>query len=144
MVKFFDYSCLVLCFGANSQKQLDKLLGLAMLIVASAVFLYYTTWTILMVTHLPPRTLQMSHILVVAMQYVSGYFSPSYPETAPLPRICIAPPFASSSCIRPPLSFLHHTSLLSSIFGHTTSHSCVRGLASCSLPDQAMQLLSHS
>lgn len=29
--------------------QLDKLVGLAMLILASAVFLYYTTWTLLMV-----------------------------------------------------------------------------------------------
>ena len=29
--------------------QLDKLVGLAMLIAATAVFLYYTTWTLLMV-----------------------------------------------------------------------------------------------
>jgi hypothetical protein len=29
--------------------QLDKLLGMAMLIVASTVFLYYTIWTLFMV-----------------------------------------------------------------------------------------------
>lgn len=30
-------------------RQLDKLVGLAMLVAASAVFLYYTVWTLLMV-----------------------------------------------------------------------------------------------
>lgn len=33
----------------TSPSQLDRLVGLAMLIVATAVFLYYTTWTLLMV-----------------------------------------------------------------------------------------------
>lgn len=67
-------------FEANSQKKkkkLDKLLGLAMLIVASAVFLYYTTWTILMVTHPFPRTLRLSHILGMPMRHISRYFPPS-------------------------------------------------------------------
>ena len=35
--------------------QLDKLVGLAMLIVATAVFLYYTIWTLLMVGAPPLR-----------------------------------------------------------------------------------------
>ena len=30
-------------------QQLDKLLGLAMLVAATVIFLYYTTWTLLMV-----------------------------------------------------------------------------------------------
>ena len=33
----------------HSILQLDKLVGLAMLVVASTVFLYYTIWTLLMV-----------------------------------------------------------------------------------------------
>ena len=33
--------------------QLDKLVGLAMLVLASVVFLYYTTWTLLMVLKTP-------------------------------------------------------------------------------------------
>ena len=36
--------------------QLDKLVGLAMLVAASVVFLYYTIWTLLMVRP-PPFTL---------------------------------------------------------------------------------------
>lgn len=32
-----------------SQLQLDKLVGLSMLVVASVVFLYYSVWTLLMV-----------------------------------------------------------------------------------------------
>ncbi|KAK4234698.1 dolichol phosphate-mannose biosynthesis regulatory protein [Achaetomium macrosporum] len=32
---------------------LDKLVGLAMLVAASVVFLYYTIWTLLMARHLP-------------------------------------------------------------------------------------------
>jgi hypothetical protein len=35
--------------NAASFSQLDKLLGMAMLIVASTVFLYYTIWTLFMV-----------------------------------------------------------------------------------------------
>lgn len=38
---------------ANPLIQLDKLLGMAMLIVASSLFLYYTAWTLLMVTNPP-------------------------------------------------------------------------------------------
>ena len=34
---------------STDQKQLDRLVGLAMLIVASIVFLYYTFWTLLLV-----------------------------------------------------------------------------------------------
>jgi dolichyl-phosphate mannosyltransferase polypeptide 2 regulatory subunit len=38
--------------------QLDRLVGLAMLIIASTVFAYYTVWTLLMVrTVLPPLSL---------------------------------------------------------------------------------------
>lgn len=33
----------------TDKKQLDRLVGLAMLVVASTVFLYYTIWTLLMV-----------------------------------------------------------------------------------------------
>lgn len=33
--------------------QLDKLVGLAMLVASSVVFLYYTIWTLLMVTRPP-------------------------------------------------------------------------------------------
>lgn len=33
----------------TQRNQLDKLVGLAMLIIATTVFLYYTTWTLLMV-----------------------------------------------------------------------------------------------
>lgn len=33
--------------------QLDKLIGLAMLVAASVVFLYYSIWTLLMVSTLP-------------------------------------------------------------------------------------------
>jgi hypothetical protein len=38
-------------FGQNNANspQLDKLIGLAMLVAASVVFLYYTIWTLLMV-----------------------------------------------------------------------------------------------
>jgi hypothetical protein len=36
--------------NAASFSQLDKLLGMAMLIVASTVFLYYTIWTLFMVS----------------------------------------------------------------------------------------------
>lgn len=32
-----------------ARAQLDKLLGLAMLVLASTVFLYYTVWTLFMV-----------------------------------------------------------------------------------------------
>lgn len=32
-----------------AEKQLDKLVGLAMLVAATVVFLYYTVWTLLMV-----------------------------------------------------------------------------------------------
>lgn len=39
-------------------KQLDRLIGLAMLIIASTVFLYYTIWTLLIVCHI-----LQSHIL---------------------------------------------------------------------------------
>jgi hypothetical protein len=35
--------------------QLDKLIGLAMLVAASVVFLYYSMWTLLMVSKLPPH-----------------------------------------------------------------------------------------
>jgi hypothetical protein len=34
---------------ANDRSQLDKLVGLGMLVAASVVFLYYTIWTLLMV-----------------------------------------------------------------------------------------------
>jgi len=34
---------------ANATPQLDKLVGLAMLVAATVVFLYYTIWTLLMV-----------------------------------------------------------------------------------------------
>ena len=37
----------------TDKTQLDRLVGLAMLIIASTVFLYYTIWTLLMVTPLP-------------------------------------------------------------------------------------------
>ena len=33
----------------NIRAQLDRLVGLAMLIIASTVFLYYTVWTLLIV-----------------------------------------------------------------------------------------------
>ncbi|TVY35122.1 Dolichol phosphate-mannose biosynthesis regulatory protein [Lachnellula subtilissima] len=35
--------------GGGGAQQLDKLVGLAMLVAASVVFLYYTIWTLLMV-----------------------------------------------------------------------------------------------
>jgi hypothetical protein len=41
--------------------QLDRLVGLAMLIIASTVFAYYTVWTLLMVrTVLPPLSLSLN------------------------------------------------------------------------------------
>jgi hypothetical protein len=43
----------------NNPHQLDRLVGLAMLIIASTVFAYYTVWTLLMVctcTILPSLT----------------------------------------------------------------------------------------
>ena len=36
-------------YSSRTVVQLDKLVGLAMLIAATTVFLYYTTWTLLMV-----------------------------------------------------------------------------------------------
>lgn len=35
--------------GANSLLQLDKIVGMATLIAATTIFLYYTLWTLLMV-----------------------------------------------------------------------------------------------
>ena len=43
----------------TSPTQLDRLVGLAMLIVATTVFLYYTTWTLLMVR---PNKSSTSHL----------------------------------------------------------------------------------
>lgn len=37
------------CYDVN-RLQLDKLVGLGMLVAASVVFLYYTIWTLLMVS----------------------------------------------------------------------------------------------
>ena len=41
--------------------QLDKLVGMAMLIIATTVFLYYTAWTLLMVRNLPTKVLIMAY-----------------------------------------------------------------------------------
>ena len=47
--------------------QLDRLIGLVMLIIASTVFLYYTTWTLLLVHPTPPLvhtyTPSLTHIV---------------------------------------------------------------------------------
>lgn len=42
--------------------QLDKLVGLAMLVASSVVFLYYTIWTLLMVTPPPPLPPSFIHL----------------------------------------------------------------------------------
>lgn len=49
----FDPSNVLLTLG-----QIDKLFGLAMLIIATTVFLYYTVWTLLMVWSLLPPTIE--------------------------------------------------------------------------------------
>jgi hypothetical protein len=46
--------------------QLDRLVGLSMLIAATAVFLYYTIWTLFMVSLLPWMNEQLSSVLVSA------------------------------------------------------------------------------
>lgn len=48
--------------------QLDRLVGLTMLIIASTVFLYYTIWTLLIVRTRPPSHTNASQLL---MSYVS-------------------------------------------------------------------------
>lgn len=51
--------------------QLDRLVGLAMLIVATTVFLYYTTWTLLMVIllhFLPPKFIPFTNNLLIALR----------------------------------------------------------------------------
>jgi len=40
----------------NNPHQLDRLVGLAMLIIASTVFAYYTVWTLLMVCTFPTHS----------------------------------------------------------------------------------------
>lgn len=45
--------------------QLDKLVGLAMLMVASAVFLYYTVWTLLMVHIQRQRFTSSTDLLII-------------------------------------------------------------------------------
>ena len=39
---------------ANTITQLDRLVGLSMLVLATTVFLYYTVWTLLLVSPLHP------------------------------------------------------------------------------------------
>lgn len=102
---FFCYRYLV-CFGANSQqKQLDKLLGLAMLIVASAVFLYYTTWTILMVTHPPPPS---PCACLIFLLYPCDMFPDFSPPLRILKRRLSYSFFQDMHCT--PLSLLRHAS----------------------------------
>jgi hypothetical protein len=48
---FFNFTNIILLL------QLDKIVGLAMLVAASVVFTYYTIWTLLMVSA-PPSLLQ--------------------------------------------------------------------------------------
>lgn len=43
-----------LTWSLSSSAQLDKLVGIAMLVAATVVFLYYTFWTLFMVRFPPP------------------------------------------------------------------------------------------
>jgi hypothetical protein len=45
----------------TAPSQLDKLVGLAMLVASSVVFLYYTVWTLLMVCTLPLPHLPLTY-----------------------------------------------------------------------------------
>lgn len=47
--------------AADATLQLDKLVGLAMLVAASVVFLYYTVWTLLMVCLPDSLVLRLAH-----------------------------------------------------------------------------------
>ncbi|OCK92368.1 dolichyl-phosphate mannosyltransferase polypeptide 2 [Cenococcum geophilum 1.58] len=69
----------------NKIHQLDRLVGLAMLIAASAVFLYYTIWTLLMPfvdedqslhSLFPPRVwaIRIPVILILLFSTVVGSF----------------------------------------------------------------------
>ena len=72
-----------------SSKQLDKLAGLAMLLIATAVFLYYSIWTLLMVralnsnphSQLVRRLMSSSHS--PSLMPVTPYTTYSLPEYGP-------------------------------------------------------------
>ena len=60
--------------------QLDKLVGLAMLVAASVVFLYYSIWTLLMVCKIPcPVLLPETNAQYAALRRLG----PSSPERLP-------------------------------------------------------------
>lgn len=66
-------------------QQLDKLVGLAMLVAASVVFLYYTIWTLLMVTPLHP-SFPLSQLTRNQKQALRR-LGPPAPKLLPAPRL---------------------------------------------------------
>ncbi|KXT04413.1 hypothetical protein AC578_3643 [Pseudocercospora eumusae] len=63
---------------------LDRLVGLAMLIFASTIFLYYTIWTLLMVTETPLRsTVESSAMLTLCL--LQPFVDDSHPVQALFP-----------------------------------------------------------
>ena len=67
----------------TSQHQLDKLVGLAMLVASSVVFLYYTVWTLLMVN-------SALHLVIRAMTN-----APASPSSIPTTLSNTSSPLAS-------------------------------------------------
>ena len=71
--------------------QLDKLIGLAMLIIATTVFLYYTAWTLLMVRTLhwlcAPSADRCSHLWTTVIHSTASSHLESgqyeYPSSSP-------------------------------------------------------------
>lgn len=74
-----------------SVAQLDKLVGVAMLLAASVVFLYYTFWTLFMVLYITPITLlpnsQTQLSLTTAFPPALRRRRPPPPELLPAPRV---------------------------------------------------------
>lgn len=68
-------------------KQLDKLVGLAMLVAASVVFLYYTIWTLLMVGAQLPSPFPASGQPALDDQYVTNKPTPLLPRRKKKPFV---------------------------------------------------------
>lgn len=65
--------------STNQLYQLDRLVGLAMLIAATAVFLYYTIWTLLMVC--ARNHLLLTIVRIAPLEYAIANTPPSPSST---------------------------------------------------------------
>lgn len=87
----------------NPRAQLDKLVGIAMLVAATVVFLYYTFWTLFMVKSPSPKLSSLEHVSLTPYQP-----SPSSTRTTPSrtssPLASGPSAFPSSSFCSPPPS----------------------------------------